>query len=350
MMVLFQIIVFIAALAALVLGSEYFVKAAAAIAEKTGVSEFIVGLTLVAVGTSLPELASSTAASLRAESGIIIGNIVGSNIANIALIIGLSAAILAINTDESMLIRDGYIMLFVTLLFYGFIIYGHISRIAAFILVILYIAYIVFLFETRTKGRDEYHFKAFIPYLLRFGYIMAIHRRVKAHLSRPKEKKGSDLRELLKKEIHKDLLIMLVSGITIILGAKYVISEAVYLAGHFNIATNVIGLSLIAFGTSVPELSVSLTAARKGYSSIAVGNILGSNIANLLLVGGVSGLIHPLDIPYVTLIFTGPVMIVTAIFLLIFIKSDWKIHRTEGLSFLVIYVLFLIILFTRMNF
>ncbi len=349
MMVLFEILIFIIALAALVLGSDYFVKAAASIAQKTGISEFIVGLTLVAVGTSLPELASSMAAAFKSESGLIIGNIVGSNIANIALIIGVSATVAAIKTDESMLIRDGYIMLSVTLLFYAFIVFGNISRIAAFLFIVLYVAYIVFLFETRKKGRDEYHFKAFIPYLFRFRYIIAIHRRIVAGLSSAKGKKGSDLASLLKQEIHKDLFIMLLCGIAIVFGAKYVISEAIYFSGYFHLATNVIGLSLIAFGTSVPELSVSLTAARKGYGSIAVGNILGSNIANILLVGGVSGLITPLGVPWNMVIFTGPVLILTSIFLLIFIKSDWKIHRAEGLSFILIYVLFLVILFTRMN-
>ena len=127
-MVLFQSLVFIASLVVLVWGAEYFVKHSAAIAEKLGLSQFVIGLTLVALGTSVPELASSIFAAIKRDSGFIVGNIVGSNIANIALIVGVVSFITTIQTEEKMLIRDGYIMLFSSALFYVIIINGVINK------------------------------------------------------------------------------------------------------------------------------------------------------------------------------------------------------------------------------
>ena len=142
-----RIVVLLFGLLFLVKGSDFFVKAAIEIAKKLGISEFVIGLTLVAVGTSIPELASSVVASFKQQSEIVIGNIVGSNIANIGLIIGLAATIAVIKTQEEMLKRDGYVMLFAALVLYLFIINGLISRIEAMIFLLLYFAYIMFLFN-----------------------------------------------------------------------------------------------------------------------------------------------------------------------------------------------------------
>ncbi|MFB0518922.1 MAG: sodium:calcium antiporter, partial [Acidobacteriota bacterium] len=136
--VVINILLFAVGLALLVKGSDFFVKSAASIARKLGVSEFVIGLTLVAVGTSIPELVSSIIASLKQQSGIIIGNVVGSNIANIGLIVGIAAAIHIIRTRQEMLKRDGYIMLFAALLFFVFSINRTISRTEAVIFIFLY--------------------------------------------------------------------------------------------------------------------------------------------------------------------------------------------------------------------
>jgi cation:H+ antiporter len=138
-----RIAVLILGLVLLVKGSDFFVQAAAAIAQKLGVSEFVIGLTLVAVGTSIPELASSVAASMQHQSDIVMGNIVGSNIANIGLILGVAATLAVIKTREEMVKRDGYLMLFAALVLYLFMLNGTISRVEAVLFLLLYCAYIL---------------------------------------------------------------------------------------------------------------------------------------------------------------------------------------------------------------
>ena len=298
-MVYINIFLFILGLVFLVGGAEYFIKSAASIAKKLGISEFIIGLTLVALGTSIPELASSIAASIKNASGIIIGNVIGSNIANIGLIIGIAATIAVIKTKKQMVRRDGYIMLFAAGLFYIFIINGVLSRIEAGILLLLYVAYIAFLIEEQPEF-EEYHFGHFLRYFFGFQYLITIRSRIFGSKDKnkitPKEKK--EVKELFRAGLIKDFLIVIIAGFAVVIGANYLIESAVFFANLFNIPENLIGLSLIAIGTSLPELFVSITAARKGYGNIAVGNIIGSNIANIFLVLGVSGLILPLAIIY----------------------------------------------------
>jgi cation:H+ antiporter len=351
MTILLHLLYFILALAVLVKGSDHFVKAAAAIAEKFGISQFMIGLTLVAIGTSLPELASSVFAALADESALIIGNVIGSNIANVALIIGVAASIITIKTEEKMLIRDGFIMLFVSVFFYILLLTNLLSKYTGILFVILYFVYLLFIFETRKKTRDEYHFKAFIPYFFKFRYILTLHRHVMKGLKyKKKDRKKIFLKEaIFTEKIYKDLLIVFLSGLAIYFGAKFMVDEAIYFANYFNIPTTIVGVTLVAFGTSVPELSITISAARKGYGTIAIGNIIGSNIANILLVAGVSSIIIPLTISKITLLFTGPVMLLTSLMLLFFIESDWKIHRMKGISFLAIYIGFMIILFFTLN-
>jgi len=177
-MVLINATILLAGLVLLVKGSDYFVKAASTIAKKLGVSEFVIGLTLVAVGTSIPELASSVAASLQQASGIVIGNIVGSNIANIALIVGLAATLSPVKTEPEMLRRDGYIMLFAALLFFAFAFNEALSRLEAAIFVLLYVAYVFFLFEEIPTNKGRFYFKEFAIYFVKFEYINSMKQKI----------------------------------------------------------------------------------------------------------------------------------------------------------------------------
>ena len=188
-MLLSNTLFFVIGLVLLVKGSDFFVKSAATIAKKLGVSEFVIGLTLVAVGTSIPELVSSVAASMKHQSGIVMGNFVGSNIANIGLIIGLAAAIAIIKTNEEMLKRDGYIMLFAALSFYFFILDKNISIIETIIFLLLYFVYIMFLFEEKPKFKGKYHFREFIRYFFEFKYIAAAGNRIISYQKEVKNKK-----------------------------------------------------------------------------------------------------------------------------------------------------------------
>jgi len=331
----------------LVKGSDFFVKAAASIAKKLGVSEFMIGLTLVALGTSIPELASSVIATTQGATGIVIGNVIGSNIANIGLILGLTATIYVIKTKVEMLKRDGYVMLFSVVLFILFMLNGSISRIESGILLVLYITYMIFLIEIKHKKSEMAHFQHFIHFFFKFQYVTTLRTRVfsrkkKGKLSANQQKR---VEELIKKSFALDIVILLASGIAIVIGAKFLITEAIYFAKLLNIPDTLVGISLIAVGTSLPELMVSLSAARKGFGDIAVGNIIGSNIANILLVIGVSGLVRPLEVVKSVLLQSAPFLILISIFFLIFIRSDWKLSRSEGILFLGAYVIFMGLLF-----
>jgi len=166
-----ELLLMIVGLVLLVGGSDKFVESGSGIAKRLGVSDFIIGLTLIAVGTSIPELASSIAAALKGSSGLIVGNLVGSNIANIGLIVGISALIASIKTDETMLKRDGYILLFVSIIFTLLAIRGVIDYIEGLVLLIVYFIYVLFLIETQAVIKQKFHFKEFVGYLLKFKFI-----------------------------------------------------------------------------------------------------------------------------------------------------------------------------------
>jgi cation:H+ antiporter len=334
-MVFVNLLLFVLGLLLLVKGSDYFVNSAANIAKKLGISEFIIGLTLVSIGTSIPELASSVIASIKQHSGIIVGNVVGSNIANVGLIVGLGATIAVIKTHEDMLKRDGYIMLLASFLFYLFVLNKSVSRTEAAIFLLLYIVYLLFLFESKSKFKGKYHFKEFVGYLFKFRYV----KTIRVAFSR-KDRSYTGLQH-----ISKDFFIILLSLIAIIIGANFLVEEAIFFATLFGISETVIAISLIALGTSLPELAVTLSAVRKGFGDIVVGNIIGSNIANLFLIVGVSGLINPIVVLQSTINFAVPFMVFIAVLLLVFIRSAWKIRRFEGITFLVLYALFIVSLF-----
>jgi cation:H+ antiporter len=347
-MVVSNIALFVLGLVLLAKGSDFFVKSAAAIAQKQGVSDFVIGLTLVALGTSIPELASSVFAALKEESGIVLGNVVGSNIANIGLIIGLGAVITTIKTKQEMLKRDGYIMLFAVLLFYVFIINARISRGEAMIFLLFYVAYTVFLFEDKPKSKGDYAFNEFIKYFLQFRYLITIKNSIIPRLNNNKEitiKAEEEVKKLPKTGLINDFLVLISSGFAVVLGANCLVNEAIFFAEFFAIPKTVIGISLVAVGTSLPEVGVTLSAARQGYGNIAIGNVIGSNIANIFLVLGVSALIFPLSVIKSTIYYNAPFMILMCIMLLVFLKSGWELRRIEGIVFLLLYTLFLTVLF-----
>ena len=347
-MAIAEILLFALGLILLVKGSDFFVKAAASIAKRLGVSGFVIGLTLVAVGTSIPEFAASIAASVKHESGLIMGNIVGSNIANIWLILGLVASFSVLKVRKKMLDRDGYIMLFAALLFFFFIINKNISRIEAIIFLLFYLAYVFFLFGIKAKGRGKYHFREFINYFLKLEYLAKIRDEMASGLKNAKKisfRERKKLMELFKAALVKDFLVLVISLAAIIIGAKYLVEEAIFFADLLSISSTFIGISLIAVGTSLPELSVSMAAAKKGYGNIAVGNIVGSNIANIFLIIGVSGLISPLSVAKLTISYTAPFMVFISILLLVLMQHNWKLSRVEGIALLALYTLFTASLF-----
>ncbi|HIH73982.1 MAG TPA: calcium/sodium antiporter [Methanosarcina sp.] len=344
-MIITNILILLFGLVFLVKGSDYFVKSASTIAKKLGISEFVIGLTLVAVGTSIPELASSIAASIQQASGIVIGNVVGSNIVNIGLIVGLAAFLSPMRTEIEMLKRDGYIMLFSAVLFFIFALNGELSIIESGLFVLLYIAYVFFLFEEAEKYEGKLHFKEFITYFFKFKYINSARQKLNG-INRNKDSgsENGNGNGKLEGGFTKDILTLVLSCAAIVIGAKYFVEESIFFAELLGVPDTIIGTTLVAVGTSLPELVVTVSAARQGYGNIALGNVIGSNITNIFLILGLSGLLYPIAVAEISLLFTTPVMIFISLILLIFISTGWEIKRWEGIALMVLYAAFLLVL------
>lgn len=328
-----ELLLLIVGLALLVLGSDKFVDSGSRIAKKLGVSDFIIGLTLIAVGTSLPELASSVVAAFKGSSELIVGNLIGSNIANIGLVVGICALISVIRTHETMLKRDGYIMMFVSIIFVLLAMNGIVNYIEGLVLLMVYFMYILFLIESKDVINQKFHFKEFIMYFIKLKFIRTV-----LNFSRNKSKEERSNQ----KGLTKELIISVASLAAVIYGAKLLVDNSLYLSKAFGISETFVGLALIAIGTSLPELAVSISAVRKGFNEILIGNIIGSNIANITLVFGISSFITPVQIAASSRHYLIPSLLFFSVLFLMFIKKEWKISRNQGIILLAMYILFLL--------
>ncbi len=342
-----NILLLIAGFVLLIKGADFFVESSSKLAKKLGVSEFIIGLTLVAIGTSIPEISSSIFAAIQNESGLITGNVIGSNIANIGLVLGISTALVAVKVKKLMIRRDGFIMLFATIAFFLLALNGSISLGEGIFFLLLYIGYVSFLISTRDDERT-YNFEDFVDYFMKFKYLLTIKDVAVKNVFTKKEPKSiKDKKEYtaFKEGLVKDFLVIILSLIAIVYGAKLLVEQAIFFANILNIATNVIGLTLVAFGTSLPELGVILRAAKKGYGDMVIGNVIGSNITNILVVIGIASIITPIKITFSTLAFTIPTMILFSVLLLFAMITKRKILRIEGLILFLLYILFILATF-----
>ena len=257
-MMLWQVMILLAGFLFLVKGADWFVEGAACIAKKLGIPQLVIGLTIVAMGTSMPEAAVSVTAAMQQNAGITVGNVVGSNILNILIILGITAVITNVTIQRSTLHYEIPFMLAVTALLLGFGITG--GRI------------------TFTEGVIFWLF--FLAYL---GYLFVMARKENAG----EEGAVKDF------PVWKCLLLMVLGGILVVKGSDFAVSGASAIARYFGMSERFIGLTIVALGTSLPELVTSVTAARRGNAGIAIGNIVGSNIFNILFVIGTAALICP---------------------------------------------------------
>ncbi len=251
-----QIFILLVGFLLLVKGADWFVEGAAGIAKKLGIPQLVIGLTIVAMGTSMPEAAVSITAALQGNAGITIGNIVGSNILNILIILGVTALITNVAIQKSTLYYEIPYMLIITAVLMIFGITG--AKITFAEGIIFWILFIVFL-----------------------GYLFVM------------SKKGSSQEDAAVKDIPvwKCILFMVIGGVMVVKGSDFAVSGASEIARFFGMSERFIGLTIVAFGTSLPELVTSVTAAKKGNAGIAIGNIVGSNIFNILFVIGTTALI-----------------------------------------------------------
>lgn len=335
-MPIIAIILLLLGIGFLIKGSGIFVGSSSQIAKKFGVSEFIIGLTLVALGTSLPELTSSIIASIKNESGLILGTIIGANIANLTLIIGLSAIFSKIKIKKEVLKRDGYILVLVFSLLVLFLMDGFLSRIEGIVFLMLYLSYTLFLIESKFDLNKSYNFSDFAKYFFKFGYLNYLRRGIFLKTSRRSKGKKID-----KKHLSKHFLFLALGLIIVFFSAELVVSNAIYLAEYYLIAPLLVGI-LISIGTTLPELSVAITASKSNHAHVSIGNAIGSSITNTLLVLGLAAVIHPLSAVKENLFAIFPFLAISTFFVLIFIKTDLKISKKEGFFLIALYLSFLI--------
>jgi len=296
----------------LLAGGELLVRGSVGLALKLQVSRVVIGLTLVAFATSAPELLVSVVAAMHSRSDIALGNVIGSNIANIGLILGLTAMVFKMQAVQLTYRKDWLFLLLANLLLGIFLWLGGIEFWQGLVFVLLLIGYNVVKIRSARKNRD-------------------------LHI-------GEDL-EVEAMPILKGLLFLLAGAAALRFGALYFVEAIVSAAAVLGISERFISVTLVAFGTSVPELAASMMAARKGESDIAIGNIIGSNIFNILSVLGFTALIQPIT-SYDPALFTSDYWVSVSLSLLIIPLMGWftkdRLDRLEGALLLAIYLIFVV--------
>ncbi len=314
MMALGWIIIFIVSLVVLVKGADWLLQSAEKIGLALGLSPFIVGVVIVGAGTSFPELISSLVAVFKGASEIVTANAVGSNIANILLVVGLSAVVgKKLVVKKNLIDLDLPLLAISTVLFLGVVYDGQVHLVEALLLLITYGIYIAYSIIHPDESRE--------------GVLPS-----RATRGQKKVDKKS-------KVTVKDYGWLIVGVFGLVLGAKYLVDSVIALSEIFNLGTGAIAIIAVAFGTSLPELLVSIKAALKGKSEIALGNIFGSNAFNILVVIGLPAMFGSLVVDEPTLMLGVPTMLL-ATFLFIVSGISRKIHMWEGAMYLVVYVMF----------
>jgi cation:H+ antiporter len=319
----------------LVVGGEMLVRGAVAVAKKLGMSPLLIGLTLVGLGTSAPELVTSLQAAIAGSPGIAIGNIVGSSISNILLILGLSALITPMTVQSNALRRDGLVVVASALLFSIVSYATNLDRITGSIFVVLLAGYLAYAYrqERLPAAAAGGHTSAFEK-AEAFGELHDPVLRHEAGAKARPEKTGVLL----------PLLMSLGGLAVVVLGGKLLVDGAIGMARSYGMSETVIGLTIVAIGTSMPEFVTSVVAAIRKHGDVALGNIMGSNIYNILGIGGVTGLIQPTAVPPEIVTFDNPVMVAASVAMFAFAWRGYRISRIEGAALLMGYVTYIFLL------
>ncbi len=315
-----------AGLLLLAFGGEVLLRGAIGVASRLGLSPMLIGLTVVAFATSMPELVVTVTAGLENVTDIGVGNVVGSNIANILLILGVASVISPIATKPQLVLRDCIAVLVATLVFVGFAYYGELSFPHGMVMIACLIGYVWYSYRTDGARNGD---------------------------------NGSDGSELagLDDEVAEEIesapkslgiaLALVIGGIVgLVLGSELLVRGAVQIARAAGVSETVIGLTLVAFGTSLPELATSITAAIRGHTEVALGNALGSNLFNLLLILGVLALVIPFEVDANVLNFDAWIMAAVSLMVVPIIMICGRIGRASGIVFLLLYGAYIAYQFT----
>ena len=307
-------VIFVLGLVALYVGADLMIRGASRLARKLGVSALVIGLTVVAMGTSMPELLVGVVASVRESGDIAIGNVVGSNVANIALILGVAALIRPVRVQMRLLVREVPVMIFVTLAFYIFALHGReLSRWDGLALIAGMFAYTLYLLEgaRRESPAIEVEYQKFVP----AGGTLIGH-----------------------------ILLTAIGLGTLLAGAHLVVSSAAAAARILGISELAVGLTIVAVGTSLPELATAIAASIQDEGDILVGNVVGSNVFNILAVLGCASLARPLPVADSVIRVEAPVMLAVSILVLPFVWTTLRLTRLEGGIMVAAYTAFIILL------
>ena len=303
----------LAGLVALFYGGNWLVRGASNLALSFGVSVLMIALTFVAIGTSMPELLVSVQAALIGKSGLAIGNVIGSNIANIGLILGATGLVTPLSVKASLLRREIPIMIFFSIGAFALTLDGGIDRLDGAVLLLGFIGFNALLYRLAKKEQDQ------------------------------RDRLLADLEEKPRQYRHRgrEFLWLLLGVLALLFGSRMMVEGAVNLARMIGVSDLVIAITLVAFGTSLPELAASLSAAYHRETDLAIGNIVGSNIANLLLILGVTALVQPISVQSDEVQLEFFVMIGFAVLLLPFLRRQ-QLGRLQSALFLGGYIAFIL--------
>jgi len=304
--------VLISGLVVLYFGAEWLVRGASRLASSLGVSPIVIGLTVVSLGTSAPELVVCLVAALQGNPGLAIGNVMGSNLANIGLILGLTSLIHPLEVKHRVVWREMPVMLLITFAIYPIAFDRVLSRMDGFMLLLVLLAYLVWVF--RSGHPDE---------------IKSSHG--------PRDSMATSEEEASLLNL-KDIGHVALGSAFLVLGGYCIVKGAVEVASALGISEVIIGLTVVAIGTSLPELATSLVAAMRQEVDIAVGNIIGSNIFNLTAIFGTTAIVRPIMIPETVLSRELAGVVLMSLLLLPILRNGWQIKRWEGALLLTAYI------------
>lgn len=293
-----HILVLVAGVAVLGGGGEGLVRGASRLARTLGMSALVVGLTVVAFGTSAPEAAVTIFAAARGSTDLAVGNVVGSNIANVLLILGFAAVVKPLKVSRSLLKLDGPVMIVAALVFMA----------------------------VALLNRQIQRWEGGLFILGLVAYTLLTYREGRKHAQCDDQTPGSGLARRWWYN-----LALVVGGIAgLVIGARLIVDGASGIAALLGISPHIVGLTIVAIGTSLPELATAVAAARHNQPDIAIGNVIGSNIFNILFVTGLASLVHPLAVPAAILHFDGPLMVVVSLLAYAAIWTGQRVVRREG--------------------
>lgn len=305
----------------LVKGADFFVEGASSIAKQLHIPAIVIGLTIVAFGTSAPELAVSISAALKGSNDIAIGNVVGSNLFNLLVVVGLSATIYPLHVQKSIIKKD-----------------YPISIIAAVLLGVLAM--------DTLRGKSQMQLSRVDGFILLAGFVIFMVLVIREGLQGRQESMECEEERAIGYTLGKSIVICIIGMAGIILGGNMVVDGAKEIARAAGLSEAFIGLTIVAFGTSLPELVTSIIAAKKGESDISLGNVVGSNIFNIFLILGVSGAISPMTVSGTYLYDIAILIIISIVFFIPMAKTK-KVSRGLGITMAGSYAAYMVYLFVR---